>query len=120
MFSVTYATYLENKSDVVSIYSAYFLFSEARNIAINKPAAQSSDYSKKYPATNAVNGDIDDFSHTLPDDAKWWKVNLVAKYSIRRIELYNRKGFCMYISAVLLLLVKYLMSYFLLCRKWVP
>ena len=64
-------------------------------MALNKPAEQSSDLNVRvFPASKAVNGITDeanDFSHTEPSDyLKWWKVDLEAKYSIGRIELYNR------------------------------
>ena len=71
------------------------------NVALNKPASQSSTYSASYPASKAVNGITDgssDFSHTNASNrVKWWKVDLQAKYTIGRIKLYNRPNFRKYI-----------------------
>ena len=68
------------------------------NLALNKPATQSTSYSDDYLADKAVNGitgDTSDCSHTASGDkSKWWKVDLQSKYSIGKILLYNRPGFC--------------------------
>ena len=84
------------------------MFTGRVNIALNKPAEQSSDYRAYYPASRAVNGIIqgdDEFSHTLNSGGiKWWKVNLENKYSLGQIKLYNRAGF----SKSLLSLIKYI------------
>ena len=68
------------------------------NLALNKPATQSTNYSNDYLADKAVNGitgDKTDCSHTAGGDkSKWWKVDLQAKYSIGRILLYNRPDHC--------------------------
>ena len=80
----------------------YFVVNGAVNLALNKPAEQISDYSADYPASNAVNGITDlssDYTLTESSDGeKWWKVDLEDKYSIGRIELYNRPdpAECMY------------------------
>ncbi|XP_067943020.1 uncharacterized protein [Watersipora subatra] len=64
----------------------------AVNLALNRPAQQSSTLSS-YTADLAVNGGTGDFTHTISsDDDKWWMVNLQAKYSVGRIILYNRNG----------------------------
>ena len=58
---------------------------------MNKPAEQINDYSADYPASKAVNGQSNDYTLTESSDGeKWWKVDLEDKYSIGRIELYNR------------------------------
>ncbi|XP_067947078.1 fucolectin-4-like [Watersipora subatra] len=63
------------------------------NLALNKPARQSGEYkpNEVYPASNAVNGDTSDFSHTAANKSvNWWTVDLGAKYSIGSITLYNK------------------------------
>ena len=69
----------------------------ATNVALNKTARQSSTYKAidGYSAYKAVNGILDDFSHTADRDThRWWKVDLGKLHSIYRIVLYNKKGSC--------------------------
>ena len=76
----------------------------AGNLALGKTATQSTDYnndSSAYPASNAVNGIIDDydFTHTLSGTTnQWWMVDLEKPYDVTTIELYNRQEpvFCEY------------------------
>ena len=72
----------------------------AGNLALGKTATQSTDYNNDpsaYPAGNAVNGKLDDFSHTLSGTTnQWWMVDLEKPYDVTNIELYNRPGFCEY------------------------
>lgn len=71
------------------------IFVAALNLALNKPAKQSS---LLFAAEKAVDGNYDSFSHTADGDTstKWWQVNLEKKYVIGEIKLYNRPGFCKY------------------------
>ena len=47
-----------------------------------------------HSAGNAVNGIFTDYSQTeTSNDPKWWTVDLQSKYSIGKVELYNRKEF---------------------------
>lgn len=66
------------------------------NIALGKPATQSSDHSDgTHNAGKAVDGNLSTFSHTdnINVDA-WWKVDLEQSYSISRITIYNRQDCC--------------------------
>ena len=76
----------------------------ADNLALGKTATQSSDYNNDpsaYPAGNAVNGKLDDFSHTLSNTTnQWWMVDLKKPYDVTTIEIYNRPGFCEYNHSV--------------------
>jgi len=85
--------------------------SPLRNVALGKPAFQSSDYvgSKDVgkpehnglrPASNAVDGDnLDEnggqvhcVSHTKSDHQAWWRVDLGASHTIEKIIIYTRSG----------------------------
>ena len=69
--------------------SCFFFFSGSVNIALNKPATQSSTWiaeSVKYPADRAVDGNGNTFTNTAQDQhPSWWKVDLQDVYSIGRI-----------------------------------
>ena len=66
------------------------------NLAQEKPTGQGST-SGSGTSSNAVNGIFTDYSSTeTSNDPKWWTVDLQSKYSIGRIELYNREGFGKY------------------------
>ena len=63
------------------------------NIALDKNATQSSDYSYDYPASKAVNGQHDDFTHTFhwPDQRyHFWQVDLGNIFEISKIRILNR------------------------------
>jgi hypothetical protein len=66
------------------------------NIALGKPANQSSNHSDgTHNAGKAVDGNLSTFSHTdNPGSDSWWKVNLEQSYSISRITIYNRQDCC--------------------------
>ena len=69
---------------------AYHLFTEWRNLALNKPATQSSTYGGMV-AGRAVDGnhanDVNDGSctHTEHGTPPWWRVDLEAKYRIHKV-----------------------------------
>ncbi|XP_067942849.1 fucolectin-6-like [Watersipora subatra] len=63
------------------------------NLALNKPAKQSSNYADSdYLAQKAVDGNTDgfDFSRTELKANQWWMVDLGEQYEVTNIELYNR------------------------------
>ena len=72
------------------------VFSGDRQVALNKPATQSStDYDG--PARLAVDGNTDGHyfnakstTHTARDDSPWWQVDLLEEFSIDRIVIWNR------------------------------
>ena len=65
------------------------------NLALGKPATQSSNYSSSYLASNAVDGALNTFSHTASTDTNAaWRVNLGGDYYISQIILYNRLNCC--------------------------
>ena len=67
------------------------------NIALGKPAQQSSTYpGGDYPASNGVDGRNDDGSmfHTNNETNPWWQVDLQGNYALSYIMLYNRTGCC--------------------------
>ncbi|XP_025079431.1 fucolectin-like [Pomacea canaliculata] len=76
-----------------------FLFvlhvSSLENVALLKPARQSSDYSSS-TADKAVDGDTDGVrynghcSTTNQTVNSWWKVDLMGLYTISHVELFNR------------------------------
>ena len=87
----------EKKHEVAtSLVDMWLIFTGAVNLAVNKPADQTNTWNDTYNASKAVNGitdDTEDYTYTLTKTGtKWWKVNLEAKYSIGRIELYKRKN----------------------------
>ena len=61
------------------------------NVALNKPATQSSTWTTpgiSYPADRAVDGDQNTFTSTADNQhPSWWKVDLQDVYSIERIRL---------------------------------
>ena len=69
------------------------------NIAQLKPAKQSSVHNGG-AANRAVDGNTDgnwgaiSVTHTQGEDSPWWEVNLLAKYKISSITIYNRTDCC--------------------------
>ncbi len=61
------------------------------DLALGKTATESSD-PWGYPASNAVNGDLSDFSHTLNNSNEWWQVDLSpgTDTQMTQIVVYNR------------------------------
>ena len=70
----------------------FFFFSGSVNIALNKPAIQSSTWTTptiSFPADRAVDGSRNTFTNTAQDQhPSWWKVDLQDVYSIGRIVVY--------------------------------
>lgn len=70
------------------------------NVAVNKPALQSSNYFAGGPASRAVDGNRDggwggaSLTHTNSEAQAWWQVDLGAIYSINDVRLWNRTDCC--------------------------
>lgn len=68
----------------------------AENLAIGRPAAQSSTYRADGPAANAVDGRTDgnyfdgSVTHTGKDPNAWWEVDLGAVRSLQSVIVFNR------------------------------
>ncbi|XP_038062169.1 uncharacterized protein LOC119732624 isoform X33 [Patiria miniata] len=61
---------------------------------IGRPTAQSTSHDR-YPGEFAVDGDINTFSHTEPNDQHpWWRVDLGSEYCLGRITVTLRQGCC--------------------------
>ena len=72
-----------------------------QDLAVNKPAFQSSTWSAAYSASKANNGDADTYishgscSHTAAGDpSPWWGVDLGAEYSVEYVVITNREDCC--------------------------
>ena len=67
----------------------------ATNVALGKPASQSSTLAG-YPSDLAVNGATEDFTHTSAGQStpSTWTVNLGTNFGIERVVLYNRTSCC--------------------------
>jgi len=68
------------------------------NVAQGGSATQSSNYSSTvYLAPNAVDGILNNFTHTsgsAGDANPWWQVNMGADYRLNQVVLYNRSDCC--------------------------
>ena len=75
--------------------------SASRNLALKKPAWQSSNYSHNGLAHEAVDGDpsnnfLKDYSctHTQGDPIPWWTVDLQGEYLVTEVVITNRGDCC--------------------------
>ncbi|MEO8126631.1 MAG: discoidin domain-containing protein, partial [Bryobacteraceae bacterium] len=70
------------------------------NVALSKPALQSSTFGSNTVAGNAVDGNTDgnynngSITHTLYDWKPWWQVDLGATATVSSIEVWNRTDCC--------------------------
>ncbi|XP_052089039.1 uncharacterized protein LOC127725793 [Mytilus californianus] len=55
---------------------------------------QSSEYNSRYPARNAVDGDLSTFSHTSSQTNPFWFVDIETVYTVKRIEVFVRIDCC--------------------------
>ena len=84
------------------LHSCYHCLSGADNVALNKPAFQSSLWEDDV-ASRAVDGDwsnnLDDqhCAHTLKEPTPWWAADLGAQYKVERVVLVNRNSHREYI-----------------------
>lgn len=67
---------------------------KGNNVALNKTTTQSSEYSKDYPGSNAVDGKHDNFMHTKDGVNEWWQVDLGQEQYITQIKFYHRQNCC--------------------------
>ena len=90
------------KSDSIEIVVQEPGTCEPTNMALNKPALQSSTYGNGV-ASIAVDGDLDgtrgpwnnpSIQHTQNENSPWWKVDLEVQTEIKTIEIYNRADCC--------------------------
>ncbi|MGC1471750.1 MAG: HYR domain-containing protein [Psychroserpens sp.] len=70
----------------------------SNNIALGKPASQSSNYNSgnSYPASFGVDGNTGNFTHTQSSNniGSWWEVDLQADFEIGLIRIWNRSNCC--------------------------
>ncbi len=66
------------------------------NLALHKPARQSSTYDSGYAAANCVDGVKSGGSpcHTQNEKNPWWQVDLQGNYAVSRIVVSNREDCC--------------------------
>jgi len=86
----------------ISTFSAYF-DGPPGNLALGKPAGQSTTHHLGTGASRAVDGSTDGnfwnnsvthTSDTTPDPTPWWQVDLGATHPIRSINVHNRTDCC--------------------------
>ena len=65
------------------------------NLALGRPAQQSSLYAPGYEASRCVDGAKDALCHTNRQVAPWWQVDLQDTYAIGEVVVYNRTDCCM-------------------------
>lgn len=101
-------TWGNNDKKVVAIGNNNYSISSSNsssntNVALNKPAVQSSTYSSISGASRAVDGNTygqwtsnnnNSLSSTKYQANPWWRVDLGKEYSITKIDIYNRVGCC--------------------------
>ena len=63
------------------------------NIALGRPASQSTTYNPSFPASNAVDGSTL-IQHTLNGSGEWWQVDLGSVRTISKFELVKRYDCC--------------------------
>jgi hypothetical protein len=68
-------------------------YDPADDLALGKPATQSSTY-RDYSPSNAVDGNVDNFSHTLSTKHSWWQVDIGSVQQISLLNVWNRTGCC--------------------------
>ncbi|KAK6179369.1 hypothetical protein SNE40_011750 [Patella caerulea] len=66
---------------------------QKENVALRKPANQSSYYRQDWPFSRGVDGDKSTFIDMMASKQGWWMLNLQQNYPITEITLYNRPGF---------------------------
>ena len=65
------------------------------NIATQGTASQSSNFSASFPASNAVNSNTTDFTHTAPNDSNaTWSLDFASDRMIEGLLLHNRDECC--------------------------
>ncbi|MCD8534135.1 MAG: putative Ig domain-containing protein [Verrucomicrobia bacterium] len=66
------------------------------NIAPSGSAVQSSEYAvAPFPASNAIDGNISNFSHTADGQTpSWWRLDFASEKSMQLVKIYNRTDCC--------------------------
>ncbi|MEW2176610.1 discoidin domain-containing protein [Streptomyces sp. NPDC005406] len=68
------------------------------NVARDKQAEQSSDWvgsgTATYPAGNAADGNVSNFSDTKAEAQPWWQVDLAQSQPLDQVEIHNRADCC--------------------------
>ncbi len=78
----------------------FVIASGQRNLALNKPAYQSSDYGSTALAGKAVDGNADSnwasgsCTHTKKEQGAWWAVDLQAEVTVNSVKVTNRGDCC--------------------------
>ncbi|XP_070556415.1 uncharacterized protein [Ptychodera flava] len=94
---------LEEKNEFLTLCEVEVYGSlAAENVAVGKPASQSSLYTISTPAgpENAVDGNADSnwssqsCTHTLQEQDSWWKVDLQDTYNVDEVVIINREDCC--------------------------
>lgn len=62
-----------------------------KNVAYAKPVTLSSEM---FPSSNAVNGLLFDFAHTLGEKSPWLRIDLEAQHVIHEVEVFARSDCC--------------------------
>lgn len=65
-----------------------------QNIALGKPASESSVFNADFPASKAVDGDATTFAHTYYELSPWIQVDLGSVQQLDQIVLINRQDCC--------------------------
>ena len=97
--TATVAINVSMPSDYSGLLATYYNNSDGIDLALGKNATESSD-PFGYPASNAVDGDLTDFSHTDCNTGakpnEWWQVDLSpgTNTQLNLIQVYNRADGC--------------------------
>ncbi|MGD1865592.1 MAG: discoidin domain-containing protein [Phormidesmis sp.] len=94
----TVLRYKDEKASIIESQSCGSAYSNFKNVALNKPAKQSSTskYSKKNDPQGAVSGTKSgryNF-HTDCEINPWWQVDLEQIYELEEVRIYNRLDSC--------------------------
>ena len=63
------------------------------NVSLNKPATQSSNWGN-HPASLAVDGYLNNYTHTTLESEAWWKVSLEGVHRVKEVNVFNRTDCC--------------------------
>jgi hypothetical protein len=76
---------------IISLKEVQVYDFDGNNVALGKPATQSTDFSISHVASMANDGNIDTFSHTASNgNNPWWEVDLETSVAIEQIHVVNR------------------------------
>lgn len=63
------------------------------NVSLNKPVTQSSNWGN-HPASRAVDGYLNNYTHTTLESEAWWKVSLEGVHAVKEVNVFNRTDCC--------------------------